>query len=224
MNRLQKVTLRTKQAIFDAAGRCHVGVSYFGSERRSRIMHKILAIKNEREMAMTPMDAFQLYSAASSTAKLDGAAAEVGVFRGASARLILEALPDKTLHLCDTFEGMPDSQDGLDKGMYAGSLESVRSYLNSPQVRFHKGYFPRDTAHEIENERFAFVNLDVDYFDGTLGALEFFWPRMVRGGVILTHDYDYLPGPTKAFKQFFSSKTEPVIELPGIQALVVKGN
>src|SRR5262249_24120978 len=145
-----------------------------------------------------PMDAFQLHSAACSAAKVEGAAAEVGVFRGASAKIILEALPNKTLHLCDTFEGLPDSQYGLDKGQYKGPLDDVRHYLNNPHTRFHKGYFPRDTGHEIESERFAFVHLDMDYYDGTLAALEFFWPRMNRGGVLITHDYDYLPGPTRA--------------------------
>jgi hypothetical protein len=40
----------------------------------------------------------------------------------------------------------------------------------------------------------------------------------------MTHDYDYLPGPTKAFEEFFQHRSEPVIELTGIQALVIKGD
>jgi O-methyltransferase len=64
----------------------------------------------------------------------------------------------------------------------------------------------------------------VDYYDGTLASLEFFWPRMVTGGVVLTHDYVWLPGPTKAFDDFFRDRVEPVIELSGIQALAVKAS
>ena len=86
------------------------------------------------------------------------------------------------------------------------------------------GYFPRDTGHEVANERFSFVHLDMDYYDGTLAALEFFWPRMVKGGVILTHDYGSFPAPTKAFDEFFRSRSEPVIELSGIQALAMKAD
>ncbi len=187
--------------VHDTMARLHYGLANYSLPARKPTLDSILAVKRERKMETTPIDAYQLMAAARSTAKLAGAAAEVGVFKGATAKLILEALPNKTLHLCDTFEGLPDSQDGLDKG-----------------------YFPRDTAHEIEHERFAFVHLDVDYYDGTLGALEFFWPRMVTGGVVLTHDYVWLPGPTKAFDDFFRDRVEPVIELSGIQALAVKAS
>lgn len=214
----------SKHGAIDAVARLGVGISSFRTTRRKTLIDMILRVKSDRRMAMTTADALQLFNAAESVAKIDGAAAEVGVFQGASARIVLEALPDKTLHLFDTFAGMPDAQDGLDKGQYEGPLESVREYLNSPRVRFHKGYFPRDTGHEVADERFAFVHLDIDYYDGTLGALEFFWPRMNRGGVLITHDYGYpmLPGPAKAFAEFFKNRPEPVIELGGIQALVVK--
>jgi O-methyltransferase len=218
----EKVMRAARLKVHDLMARFHYGLANYGLPGRKPVFDAILSVKRERKMETTAIDAYQLVTAARSTAKLPGAAAEVGVFKGATARLIMEALPNKTVHLFDTFEGLPDSQDGLDKGQFCGTLEEVRQYLNDPRVQFHRGYFPRDTAHEIEHERFAFVHLDVDYYDGTLAALEFFWPRMVTGGVVLTHDYIWLPGPTKAFDEFFRNRVEPVIELSGIQALVVK--
>jgi O-methyltransferase len=220
----QKVAHAARLKVHDAMAHLHYGLANYGLPARKPVLDAILTVKRQRKMATTLIDAYQLVAAARSTAKLPGAAAEVGVFKGATARLILDALPNKTLHLCDTFEGLPDSQDGLDKGQFCGTLEEVRQYLDDPRVQFHRGYFPRDTAHEIENERFAFVHLDVDYYDGTLAALEFFWPRMVTGGIVLTHDYVLLPGPTKAFDEFFRDRVEPVIELAGIQALAVKAS
>jgi O-methyltransferase len=222
MNAGTRLLYATRLKVHDALANLNYGLANLGLPARRPVMNSIRRVKRERKMETTAIDAYQLYTAARGTAKLAGAAAEVGVFKGATAQLILEALPNKILHLCDTFEGLPDSQDGLDKGQYCGSLEEVRQYLDNPRVRFHRGYFPRDTAHEIENERFSFVHLDVDYYDGTLAALQFFWPLMVTGGVVLTHDYVWLPGPTKAFQEFFQDRVEPVIELAGIQALVMK--
>jgi O-methyltransferase len=218
----EKVMRAARLKVHDVMAHLSYGLANYGLPARKPVLDAILTVKRERKMETTPIDAYQLFAAARSTAKLEGAVAEVGVFKGATARLLLEALPEKTLHLCDTFEGLPDSQDGLDKGQFCGTLEEVRRYLDNPRVVYHRGYFPRDTAHEIENERFSFVHLDVDYYDGTLAALQFFWPRMVKGAVVLTHDYVWLPGPTKAFDEFFRDRVEPVIELSGIQALAVK--
>jgi hypothetical protein len=50
-----------------------------------------------------------------------------------------------------------------------------------------KGFFP-ETAAGVE-DRFCFVNLDFDLYDPILAGLEFFYPRMTEGGVILVHDY-----------------------------------
>ena len=52
--------------------------------------------------------------------------------------------------------------------------------------------------------------------------MEFFYPRMVPGGVMLTHDYSLLGGVKKAFDEFFADKPEGIIELPTTQCMVVK--
>ena len=222
MTGLQKAIRAAKHGAHDWAAYLNYGLANYSAGPRRPVMETIRSIKRGRAMATSPLDAYQLFAAARATAKVKGEAAEAGVFQGATAKLILDALPDKTLHLFDTFEGLPNSQDGYDQGQYRGGLDDVRAYLGSDRVRYHKGYFPTDTGHEVASERFAFVHLDLDYYDGTLAALEFFWPRMPAGGMVLTHDYISLPGPTKAFNTFFQDRPEPVVELSGIQALVVK--
>jgi O-methyltransferase len=64
--------------------------------------------------------------------------------------------------------------------------------------------------------------VDVDLFDGTLAALNWFYPRMQPGGIMITHDYTVLPGPTKAFNEFFADRPEPIIELSGSQCMAIK--
>jgi O-methyltransferase len=55
-----------------------------------------------------------------------------------------------------------------------------------------------------------------------MDCLEYFYPRMVPGGIILTHDYSYLEGVKAAFGEFLSARAERVIELPTSQAMIVK--
>ena len=59
-------------------------------------------------------------------------------------------------------------------------------------------------------------------YEGTLDCLRFFYPRMVAGGVIISHDYSILTGVKRAFDEFFADKPEGVVELPTTQCMVVK--
>ena len=84
-----------------------------------------------------------------------------------------------------------------------------------------KGDF-RDTCETIKDKKFSFVHLDVDLYDTTMFCLEFFYPRMVAGGIILSHDYQNNQGVNKAINEFFEGK-ETVISLLGSQGLIVRG-
>ena len=127
----------------------------------------------------------------------NAAVAEVGVFEGDFAKWINQFYAKQKLHLFDTFEGF-DKRD-IDKdslyseakvGDYSNaSIDMVMKKMIYPEnVIIHKGYFP-DTAKQLEEERFAFVNLDVDLYEPTYNGLKFFKDKMISGGVILVHDY-----------------------------------
>lgn len=161
-----------------------------------------------------------------------GAYAEVGVYRGGSARFLCAAKGDAPLHLFDTFQGMPEVNPATDghfqPGEFSdGTLERVRSYLAGwPNLHFHPGIFPQSTASVSSDAalRFKFVHLDVDLYLSTLHSLQWFYPRMERGGVIVTHDYGLLevPGVKQAFDEFFHDKPEIVVPLWYSQAMVTK--
>jgi len=202
-------------------------VLFYNDPLRNEIMNLIKRIKKETDLSLTDSEAYQVYMLVKNTLKVDGDLAEVGVYTGGSAKLICEAKDKKILHLFDTFEGLPeisqiDNPSQFHKGQFFASLDSVKNYLKSyPNVCFYKGYFP-ETADPISNKNFSFVNLDVDLYESTLKSIEFFYPRMSRGGVILSHDYIYAPGVKKAFDDFFNDKQEIIIELSGSQCMVVK--
>jgi hypothetical protein len=175
-------------------------------------------------------DFFNLYQIMLKTQRVPGDIAELGVYRGGSAKLIATLKGQKQLYLFDTFEGMPAVRADLDvhrAGDFADtSLEAVQKYLAAFNgISFHKGIFP-SSAGELSNTdaRFSFVHLDADIYASTRAGLEFFYPRTNKGGMILSHDYRSLgcPGVKQAFDEFFADKQEPVIELWKTQCLVVK--
>jgi O-methyltransferase len=130
--------------------------------------------------------------------KILGNVAEVGVFRGDFAKNINAVFPDRTLYLFDTFEGFPALDvekeplaSNSKPGYYdATSEELVLSKLpHRNNVVVGKGYFPETASGVPEDERFCFVNLDLDLYQPTLAGLNFFHDKMSAGGVILIHDY-----------------------------------
>lgn len=201
-------------------------VVFYSVTGKSEVFSLIRAIKAENKMLLDNNEAYQLFMAVDITAKVEGDIAEVGSYMGGSAKLICEAKRDKTLHLFDTFEGLPDlsrwdDPSQFQKGNFVSSFDFVSAYLKSyPNVYLYKGLFPL-TATPIAHTKFSFVHIDVDLYEATKASLEFFYPRMTKGGIIISHDYDE-HGVRKAFDDFFATQPEPVIEMSGCQCLIVK--
>jgi|SRR5271165_5685255 len=185
----------------------------------------IRRVLSETDMLLLEDEAYQVLSCARATGKISGDIAEVGVYRGGSARLMCEVKEKRSLYLFDTFEGLPstgqlDSRFGAKQ--YVASFESVRNYLAAfPDVHINKGLFPA-TSGPIADKRFSFVHLDVDLFQPTLDSLEFFYPRVNAGGMFLIHDYLWAEGVRKAVQEFFASRPEMILELAGAYCGIVK--
>ncbi len=188
-------------------------------------INPILKIIKEGRCLSWPDELMQVYQCAKSATHLEGSMAEMGVAGGATAKAICMAKGNKKLFLFDTFEGLPPP-DKIDKQFYEGqcyfSLESVRAYLaHYNNIFFVKGKFP-NTANVVKEEKFAFVHLDCDLCQSTKDSLCFFYDKMVRGGIILSHDYSNTLGVKKAFDEFFGKKPERIIELSTSQCMIVK--
>lgn len=159
----------------------------------NKVVQPVSAMKgNAREVFLENL-AQELYRKG-----IQGNVAEAGVFRGEFAKLINKHFPDRKLYLFDTFQGF-DGRDiacekGYDQNPAKGdyfketSVELVLSKMPHPErVVACQGYVPESFA-GIE-DRFCFVNLDMDLYKPTLEALRWFYPRMNPGGGILIHDY-----------------------------------
>ena len=173
------------------------------------------------------------YNLLDSLKEVDGDIVECGVWKGGSMMLAAKTLmeldnTDYDLYLFDTFEGLPKTNDNdlfVQKGwLHDTSLESVKNYLSDfKNTHFLKGIFP-ETAEPISDKKFSFIHLDTNLYQSTLDALEFFWPRMVIGGRIVSHDYNAssMPGVKKAFMEFFRDQPEKIIEIADSQVMVIK--
>jgi O-methyltransferase len=175
------------------------------------------------DVASTPLECTELYYAVAACEKISGDMAEAGVYRGGTAAVMLAASQGKRLHLFDTFEGLPHDEDRFAAGEWHGSVDDVRSNLSRwrTRIELHPGLFPSSTA-GLEAMQFSFVHLDLDLYDSTLAALEWFWPRIVRGGICLSHDYPLVNGVVRAFQEFFDRRLDPFVPLSGNQCLAVK--
>ncbi len=193
--------------------------------KEKEVMNLLTKIFAERDCQLKANEAFLIYSLARAQKSLSGEFAEVGVYQGSSAKIICEAKGDTPFHLFDTFAGLPQTQkiDQLfQEKQYRSSREAVEHYLiQYPGVYIHPGLFPA-TAEHLKHKKFSFVHLDADIYQSTWDALQFFYVRMVPGGIILTHDYAQAAGVKKAFTEFFKDKPESIIELAESQALIIK--
>lgn len=208
----------------------HLQYFQLGAHKQPSDVRLIKQVRRERTCLMSAFECFTLHSLAKACGRMPGEIAEVGCYRGASTKLICEAVggvhSNKTVHVFDTFEGLPKSSPpdrGIhDENQYACSLESVREYLQPySNVRYYKGIFPA-TSEPVNDLQFSFVNCDVDLYEGTLGCLEFFYPRLVPGGILMSHDYSMLNGVKQAFTEFLADKPESAVELPTSQCMLVK--
>ncbi len=156
-----------------------------------------------------------------------GAVAELGVYKGGTAKILCTIFPDRAVYLFDTFTGTP-SQGSDDKHVVGDfgdtSLELAKHVVGHAEARFIVGQFPATLTPEIANERFAFVHLDMDQQEPTQCALDFFWPRMVPGGVLVMDDYrwEFCLGATKAIDLFLSNLSVKPISMTGHQLILVK--
>jgi O-methyltransferase len=163
-------------------------------------------------------------------APIPGCVAECGVYRGQtliplSAHLRSSGSP-KRIFGFDSFEGFPTEElkeelsflgDGGDMnkseaGFKDTSFELVRQKLvlfGLEHVELHKGFFS-DTLAKCANETFSFVHLDCDLYGSYKDCLEFFYPRLSPGAVVLLDEYDDPPWPgcNKAVDEFLSDKPE----------------
>ena len=165
---------------------------------------------------------------------IQGAVAELGVFRGDYAKLINRAFPDRKLYLFDSFEGFHPTDVDVDKEMgnkrkmdqFSDTSERiVLKKMKYPQnCIVKKGFFP--DSYQNVSEKFAFVSIDFDLYKPIYDGLCIMWDNMETGGFIFVHDYNNIayPGSKKAVLQFCAERKAPFVPLSDTcgSAIIIK--
>lgn len=176
--------------------------------------------------------------------RLQGLVAECGCYRGLSSFVLCRHIKladggfDGTgYRIFDSFAGLsePQAEDAIDsadpnafvlkrttqRGRFAAGLDQVREALREfPGIGFYPGWIPDAFPDEPES-RYRFVHLDVDLYQPTRDALEYFYPRLLPGGTLVCDDYDW-PGARKAITDHCAQVQARFSLTPYNQAYIVR--
>lgn len=175
-----------------------------------------------------------------SNSGIEGDIVECGVWRGGSMLAAAECLlhlndTKRRLYLYDTFEGMskPTENDvtfnnekaetllssNLDKSKnnvwaYA-SLEDVKNNLsqskyNPDLITYIKGKV-EDTIPKTIPGKIALLRLDTDWYESTKHEMNFLFPRLQKGGVLIIDDYGHWKGARKAIDEYFAQQKMTIL-------------
>ncbi len=172
--------------------------------------------------------------------KIAGDIVECGVWKGGSTMAILETLKqagdnNRNVYLYDTFEGMsaPTTDDKTAFNKTAEELLNVSTdkeknlvWAYSPieevknnislsgydpnRVHFVKGKV-EDTIPKTMPGPIALLRLDTDWYESTKHELEYLYPLLVRGGVLIIDDYGHWQGARKAVDEYIAVHNIPLL-------------
>lgn len=176
--------------------------------------------------------------AASQATHLDGDFVECGVHTGIYARSIINYIDfektKKNYYLLDTFQGLdakystPEEMERNDHMGYdkRGDIYSQvkKTFKPFKSVQIIKGTVP-DTLPKVKSKKVAFLSIDMNCVQPEIDALEFFWDKMVSGGMIILDDYGYSNSTNDqrtAHDTFAKSKGVEILSIPTCQGLIIK--
>lgn len=168
---------------------------------------------------------------------LEGDFVECGVNTGAYSRAVIEYLNfnslDKDFYLLDTFEGIDESlvsekekMNGIDIyfGHYKNVYEQVKKTFSSySRVIIIKGSVPA-TLDACKTNKICYLSIDMNCVEPEIAAINFFWEKIVPGGVILLDDYGFPMHKLQklAFDEFAKTKGAKILCLPTGQGIIIK--
>ena len=164
----------------------------------------LTTFKSLSKYALTPiLQAWELYNLTQETEKVVGDVIEIGVFKGGTASIIAKKLKEmdssRKLYLCDTFAGVVKTSkndsfysDGdikhEDESFVEDLIKKTSAFKNFIIL---KGIFPDETAHLVSSKKFSLVHIDVDVYYSAKNIIDWIWPKMSKGGVLIAQDFGY---------------------------------
>ncbi len=129
---------------------------------------------------------------------------EAGVWRGGAVilmRAVLNAyeIQGRKVFAADSFAGIPKNvrvrNDPVDlwSDRWVASLDEVRQNISrlgllDDRIEFVVGFFS-ESLKNLAGERFALIRLDSDSYDSVEISLEYLYPLLSRGGIVIIDDW-----------------------------------
>lgn len=199
-----------------------------------RVVYRLAAANSD----MTDIERLtNLFAFASRTleSNVEGDVVEIGCNRGYTSVFLQQiiasqSLLPRTLHVYDSFEGLPEAGpddqylSDVDLSVSVDDLKRVFRQFDTHLPCIHKGWFADTLPKELPRS-IAFAYLDGDYYESTLQSLKTVVPRLSAGGVAIVDDYadlelaprawDGLPGVKRACDEYFATSSLSVQPLVG---------
>ncbi|HEX6654302.1 MAG TPA: TylF/MycF/NovP-related O-methyltransferase [Thermoleophilaceae bacterium] len=151
---------------------------------------------------------------------VEGDVIEAGTWRGGAAilaRATLDSLgeDDRTVVLADSFQGLPEPDEGTFPEDVDLDLSRVE-FLSAPAeevvshfarfgleqgIELVRGFFS-ETLPALRDRRWSAVRLDGDTYEATWIGLESLYPGLSRGGYLIIDDYGLIPECRAAVEDF----------------------
>lgn len=145
----------------------------------------------------------------------EGAIADLGAGHGDLSWQMNALMPDRKLYLFDTFTGYDErdvkkeydlGNDLVQAGQYAFSSKKqekaermLLERMPCPEmVTVKKGWFP-ESAFDLEDETYAMVLMETGLYGPTFTGIQYFFPRLYRGGVIILTGWE--DGKSRSVRQ-----------------------
>lgn len=171
--------------------------------------------------------------------QLDGDFVECGTRTGFFAKSIIEYLGAKAFAkrfvLIDSFQGvipeflsdnekLRESKGVKSDDIWSKIYNQVKEQFSSyDRVEVYKGVIP-EVLENIEFGQISFLSLDLNNAYAEKKALDYIWPYLQLGGIIVLDDYGY-PGfeeQQKMHDEFARSHNTSVLCLPTCQGIIIK--
>ena len=159
---------------------------------------------------------------------LEGDFVECACYRGTTARIIADyvdlAESDKGIWLYDLFEHDESMRHHAMSKHSSELFDDVTArFADIENAHVTQGEVPAILA-EVAPEKVSHAHLDLNDATAELGALEFFFDRLVTGGTIIFDDYGWLYYRQQKIAEdaWLAERGYSILELPTGQGLLIK--
>lgn len=173
--------------------------------------------------------------------RLEGDFVECGVHTGILSGAVMTWLDfaketRRRFFLFDTWAGIPVEQmtaaeramgESANRKYQNGDVlhaDVLKKFSRWPNAVITRGRVPESLAAMQDCQRVAYASIDLNVTEAEMGAIDFLWPRMASGGIVLLDDYGWAPHINQkvAWDAWAARNGVMILALPTGQGMILK--